>query len=414
MVHKLRSSKMDAMFACPASVLCSDETLMRIEPWDDGPARLGRAIHEMAGQYSVHGEYSIDDAVVKHDLDESQREEAVILMAFVRRQWGLLEPYFKTPLPERSVIGPELTVGGKTYQVTGTIDLVSPTEKENGAIFLDWKSGRLDSGYREQMNCYAYLLWCHMGRPETCNIKGVVIPLRQQCRRVYEWNPGDLEAWEHELVHNVLPNADSFHVGKACTYCSLNVSCPARQRYSASIIHDVVDVPSDENRWHKAVEIMTQLTEHNKDTPLVSELINDMLVRCRMLQGAIDNAKALLKDAVQRVGPIPLDNSTQLALKEVQRKSLEPLETLQIARIYLSDNQIGQCMNIKLQDLLDAYAEVKKSKENKTKKELRQEMLDILTAKGAVIVKTHYRLTEEEITPDTKTLPESENENEEH
>ncbi|MFP3387000.1 hypothetical protein, partial [Tritonibacter sp. SIMBA_163] len=59
-------------------------------------------------------------------------------------------------------------------QLDGTTDVLSPIGASNG-IFLDWKTGWVDSGYVHQGFAYARSMWDLLGQPDEAVITGVFV-----------------------------------------------------------------------------------------------------------------------------------------------------------------------------------------------------------------------------------------------
>ena len=389
----IRCSSLDDLFACAPSVLAEGATFIRVSAHLDA-TDLGKLCHDAAERMVVDGEYDLEALSQGYTLGEDAIDDAGMLMSYAQRAWAELGKFFVKPQTEAAADGPVLSVGGVDYQVTGTLDLCSPAGQDK-AIFLDWKSGYLDDGYLQQMTGYAYLLWQIMGRPASVSITGIVVFLRHRYYRVLKYDAAMLARWEHDLVHNILPSRNDFHPSRRCRFCDLFSTCPARQAVVAGSVEDLMGAaaakPGDEGWLERAKQVLSQLDEKNKDQPIVADCLADMLFRIRLCQQAIENAKAMIMDAVMRVGPVPISETTALVLREQEIQKLMPPRALQTLRLRLSDTQIATAMRLSLTMVLSLYgAQFPRGQ----KKAMRDKLLEELTEAGAIAIERRTMLQE--------------------
>jgi hypothetical protein len=396
----VRCSSLDSLFSCPASILASGPALIRIAAENEA-ASLGKAVHECCATLIPKGAYDLTAAAERHGISEEAKSEAVHLLFYAAKAWTVLAKYFNPDpdqrITEAGISGPVLDAAGEQYQIAGNIDLCSPVDQDK-AIFLDWKSGYIDDGFYQQMSGYAYLLWCHMGRPARVSITGVVVFLRHQYWRVLRYNAETLSQWEHDLVHNLLSRPDSFRPGRACPHCELFATCPARQAVSIQTIRDILggdtEHPDRPGWWDRAKSVMSQLTVDNKAEKVVGETVSDVVFRIRMLSSLIDAARDVLRDSIKRVGPIPLGDGVQLALRPVFIEKIKSEVAIPLLRNYLSDGQLADCMTLSLPKILTAYANSKPGESGWKKSGARKMLHGQLLDAGAVIVTRQERMEE--------------------
>lgn len=396
----VRCSSLDSLFSCPASILASGPALVRIAAENEA-ASLGKAVHECCATLIPKGSYDVDAASERHGISDEAKSEAIGLLFYATKAWQVLAKYFNPDpgqrITEAGVTGPVLeNIGGEQYQITGTIDLCSPVDQDK-AIFLDWKSGYIDDGFYQQMSGYAYLLWCHMGRPERVSITGVVVFLRHQYWRVLRFNAEMLGQWERDLIRNQLNRPDSFRPGRACPHCELFSTCPARQAVSVQTIKDILggaDHPDRPGWWDRAKAVLSQLSVDNKAEKVVGETVSDVVFRIRMLSALVDAAKDVLRDSIRRVGPIPLGDGVELGLRPVFIEKIRPEVAMPLLRNYLSDGQMTGCMTLSLPKLLTTYANSKPGESGWKKSVARKMLHGKLLDAGAVTVTRQERLEE--------------------
>lgn len=399
-IRTLRCSSLDPLWGCHASVLADGPSIIRIKSQNDA-ATLGHACHDLGASLITAGVYDVKAAAEKHALGDAAREDASLLMLYAARAWKELAEYFPSPVVESYINGPELVVGGNTYMVTGTMDACSPTIDNKGAIFLDWKSGYIDDGYHQQMAGYAYLLWNHMGRPTNIEITGVVVFLRHRYYRVVKYDATSLSQWEYDLTHNILPAADSYSPGSSCRFCDLFASCVARQAVAISTVTEILGgAPDGPNGvpgwWDRAKDVIGQLTEDNKAEPVVGEILSDVLFRVRLLKQMIENAKGMMREAVEKVGPIPLGGGEHLVLREVEVRKIKPVKGFSALQKFMSNTQIAECSTISLPKVLTMYGK-QSTHTTGSRKEARERLLEQLETKGAITVNVQKRLESAEL-----------------
>lgn len=408
MATAIRCSSLDSLWACTPSVLASGPSVIRISTANDA-ALLGNVCHEAAAQWVRDNDYDLTALAEARGLDESHRDDANLLMNYVHRAWDELERFFPKPQVEAAASTKDQpwSVAGHDYYLKGTIDLCSPVDGSR-AIFLDWKSGYIDDGYHQQMAGYAFLLWHVMGRPDTISITGVVVFLRHRYYRVLKYDADMLRQWEYDLCHNVLPATDEFRPGKQCRWCDLYASCGARQAVVYGSIDEIMGGASDPDNptWlDKAREVVGQLTEDNKTSSLVADVFNDLIFRVRLCQQAIDNAKSMMRDAVERVGPVPLSDSTALVLRDQHVEKLDPAKALPVLQAHLSDGQIAQCTRLSLPKLLRTYTD---QHARGQKKAMREQFHTKLAEAGAITLEVRRVMEEADLSDIERGEPEQE------
>lgn len=404
----IRCSSMDSLFACTPSVLGDGVRIGTSHPASD----LGKAVHSMAAELVEHGAYHLDAACQQHGLSEDQQEEAERLMRYCVTAWEDLRQHFPRPRTECVVQSKKLTdKNGQEFYITGTCDVLSPVGSSD-AIFLDWKTGYVDDGYHQQMNAYAYNIWCELGKPANVTITGVCVFLRHFYQRVVKWDANKLKEWERDLTYNVLPSTQ-YTTGVNCKFCTLSANCAARKKVVGSTLDALMfGDSSPDNAWlANARRILEHLTPDNKDHPDVATTIQQLKFRMDLAGQAIDEAKAMLREAVERVGSIPMGGNAELALREIEYKGVNPARAMPVARQYLSDHQITDAMRLSLTKLVNVY--VNRQKHGK-RAEARKEFMEALERSGAIEMTVRKRLEvtdvtepEQQETSDERTRSES-------
>lgn len=392
----IRCSSLDSLFACTPSVIGNetDPPHVRIDSSGEA-AEGGNVLHELLASYIRTGGYDIKGVCQRRGYTDEEQVAELIVPGV--RAWNEVKRFFPTPAVERKVTSDPLTTATGEYQLTGTADVLSPIGTTN-AVFLDWKSGYIDDGYHQQMHGYAYCIWCILGKPEKTEIAGVVVFLRHRYHRVVKYTADDLKAWEHNLTHNVLASLNRYRPGRQCAHCPLYATCPARQEIVCATINSMLapqeDADSENPYAHfiqKATALLAGLTPENKNLPEVGQMVDELIARARLAQKAVDDVRGLIRSAVERVGPIPLEGGLSLALRPQEVRTLDPAKAFKIARQHMPDADILKATKISLPQLLAAKAgQFARGEKTKAKIQLEEELREA----GAVTVTTRHILEE--------------------
>ena len=387
----LRCSELDRLFACPPSTL-NAQGMMRVARTDRA-ATIGSAVHEMADAYVSDGCYDMKMTAGKFELSPEEVEECVTLLHYVVRAWEDVRRYFPAPQTETIVAADPFAVGGTDYIIRGVADVLSPIGDES-AIILDWKSGRVDSGHTNQMIGLAYSAWDVMGSPDKSTISVVIVYLRHRYHRVLRFDANTLRSWYHDLAHNILPCV-AYSPGAHCAFCEVAASCDARKECVGSMIDVLMHGQKTDLKHKKAFEkarsALSQLTAENKNDKGVGELVGQLMFRLRLASKTIEEARALLRDTVNRVGPIKLDDEIELSVRLVETRQLAPTKALPILRKHLSDTQICDGMKLSLPKLTAMYV---KQHYGARRADAVKTLVDQLERAGAISTNIQSRLEE--------------------
>ena len=101
-----------------------------------------------------------------------------------------------------------------------------------------------------------------------------------------------------------------------------------------------------------------------------------------------------MKDAAQRVGPIPIGEGMALGIRNVEVEALISGLAMEQARNVMSDGQLCEAMKISLPKLLNTYANMQNDATGRSKKDCREFLHQKLIDAGAVTVTVQRRLEE--------------------
>ena len=401
----IRCSALDGLFACTPSVL-DDTGMVRINT-AGALAELGKVVHSLAASYIDQGSFDLKGECSRRGFDDE--EDAASLATYAVKAWDELKRFFKEPKTERVVSSGIIEAQAQSYQIAGTCDVLSPVG-DKGAIFADWKTGYLDEGYHHQMFGYAYCLWHLMGRPEDADIVGVVAFLRHRYYRIVRYNAAKLREWEYDLIHNVLSQTHVYRPSSQCAKCRVYAGCEARRQIVSGTLQALMlpnDLPAhDPHRQFLATaeRLLTGLTVDNKGEPEVRRALSELRFRLKLAKKVIEDAEEMQRRAVEKVGPIPLEDGNDLALRNTEQKVLDPLKAMKVLRNHLADQDIADCMRLSLPKLRAKKAGKYLRGEKRAAVDQLEKELD---AAGAVNVSIRQRLEEVDLSTEMEKTDES-------
>lgn len=216
---ELRASKMPLAFLCPGSA--RPATLPINE--DSGPARLGTAVHEALRPLAEGGALpwaAIPEIAARHAVST---EDVRVLCAIAGKLWPTLAPTFPEAMTEVSLEAHFIGRNGQTIHLTGHADLLSV--RGTVARLGDWKTGRVDSNYGQQLRAYAALTL--LENTELTEATATAIWIRDGEIENYTMRADELSSWTRELVERVAEWDGTFRPGKHCPRCPRSHECEA-------------------------------------------------------------------------------------------------------------------------------------------------------------------------------------------
>jgi len=389
----LRVSSLDALHACGPSVLGEGT---RVGGSADEQPEVGNLVHAALAQHVEGQEFDIHEAAVRAELSDGDEEEALELYQTGERAWAEKREAFVDPATERLAEYALRADDGTDWTLAGTMDVVSPTGA-NAAVFLDWKTGRLDTGHQHQGYGYAWLIWNVLGRPAECRVTGMFAYLRYRYVRTVVYDVPALEAWEHNLVHNVLPGRATYHPGSQCRWCGLRHDCPAKRQVMQGIVDEMVVSPqtkadpSYQGYLERAAQQAQAISAANPTSPDLGRLVADLLFRMRLMRVLADDTEQLVRGWLGAAGSIVLPGGTALALLPQERRSIIVDKALPILRTRLRPEQIEACSTLSLTKIKKAVvAKVQRGEKGKLAEALVRE----LEAVGGIEVRPYDRMEE--------------------
>jgi Protein of unknown function (DUF2800) len=290
-----RASSLPRELACPASHVEPSEQLAIPLVNDGEDAATGSAAHQVvAGR--ITGQRIDDDVGIAAAQWKVDPEEVGMLSAIAVKHWREIERFFPSPLVEVS-LGPEHMGSGAV--LTGHADVISIDAGERQARIADWKFGRLDLDFTDQLRAYAWLAlkkWPHLESAYAATIRVRAGEIDGQ-----KWDRQELDQWAAESAAKLSVRA--YNPGPHCRFCPRRLECPAIGAYlkQAATALEAADIFGLES----------------------SSRMGYLLDCIKVLEGVMEKAKSAIKDAVSAAGGrLETDDGRELVLSTQERRKI--------------------------------------------------------------------------------------------
>lgn len=215
----LRASGLPMAFLCPGSAHVPE---VRIDP-RSAPADLGNAAHE-ALRPVVEGRgvqwEDLPAIAARWGVDEV---ELRVLVATGAKLWPLVADRFPLALTEveltAEIPGPFDVLG----HLSGHLDILARVDRT--IEIADWKTGRKDADYGEQVR--GYMALALLDDETALDARATVLWLREGDAEVYTMTRSGALSWMARLVEEVALWDGTFRPGDHCGRCKRNHECPA-------------------------------------------------------------------------------------------------------------------------------------------------------------------------------------------
>lgn len=302
----LRCSALPLAFICAGSVRPGE---LRVDETNPQGA-LGSAAHE--GLEALPRLGRIDWAAVgelaqRHQVDE---DELRVLLAQGQKLWNEslrgsfpdaeTEAYFLIELP-----------GGST--LSGHADLLARSYRT--VHVGDWKTGRLDLDYSEQLRGYCALAL--LDDTELESATATVIWLREGEAEGYTMRRDELPAYLRRVKDELIDWDGTFRAGSHCRHCPRSHECPARH---ALVRRDVAAFLGGDLGDYGTGDALAALAPEKVVALLAtSDLVHEITERTRRA----------IRELVEKNGDIVADGK-RLTIERSERRHLKVVEALDV------------------------------------------------------------------------------------
>lgn len=346
----LRCSALPLAFKCAGSVRPS---AVSINDTNEA-AELGTAAHAGLAQLVDTGRVDwegIPELARIHGVGETDLR---VLIAQGAKLWEVVKESFPDALTEVA-----LEHEGPGYVLTGHVDVYG--RSVDTARLADWKGGRLDSPYREQLLGYAALALFDDHSLE--DAAGGILWVRDGDYEPYSMRREGLQAWEDRLVEEVVEWSGEYRPGPHCEYCRRNHECPAA---NAQLRRDLAIV-ADRDLIGHAEDADTLATWSPKEKI-------DLVEKLRMGQHLLKRlSDALRTDAIRSGGEIS-DGERRLVVVTEERRSLDPVKAFPVlAEAGFSDEDMARVIKMSASEAEEiVYERAGKGDKKRAKEALRK------------------------------------------
>jgi hypothetical protein len=335
----LRASQMPLAMACPASAHPAPDEILIDQVGE--PARLGSAVHLLLSHEA--GNDAPTDAQISEVAEEyaCDTKELTMLYRFGARAWGEMVERGWIPGGLQSR---EVELSSQALGLSGHVDLQALSEAGDKALVLDWKSGRLDHDYSEQMNAYAALMF--FTHPQLTEVTTAIVWLREQSVESSRHTRASAQAWVARLQDEVVDwDGRTYRPGPHCTWCRRAVTCPARTAMARQAV--AVLVPEG------ALEKLAA------DLPAMPDVQKAAVYRAaRLVEALAGDVKELVKSHMLATDRRPIDcgDGKELQILEVQRREVDVLLALPVLSARMTEAEVASCLSCSVSKAEDVVA----------------------------------------------------------
>lgn len=376
---QVRCSSLPLIATCPAA---SVEPSVSIRT-QSAEADLGSAAHEAIRARVERGGADLS-AIAKawscEPDDLGYLAHAGMLAWEQLRQW-FPEPKFEVELELSTMHGGKLAGTGVHVTLSGHLDVLSEPPGVDEARVIDWKSGRLDSGWQDQVKGYALLATTLKKKAKA---RCAVVRLRELTVDWFTWTRMELEEWFiTDLVPRLAADNKTYNPGLHCSYCPRSHECPAK----TALLQDAIAVLLTKGG-------LPDGSEKSYDAGLVTAM-----KRIRLIEAFIKKVAPVIKAQVIEAGgkvEDGKDHALQIVTREYQY--LRPGVAWPMLYEMLGD-QLIDCVKLAKDKIVDL---VRAAAPYRGKKAAVDALLAKLEQAGALATFTQERL---EIRRVPKSLP---------
>lgn len=318
---QLRCSGLPLVHRCPGAARIGT---LRVDDAHES-ADTGTAAHAGLARLVETGRVdwdAIPELARKHECDE---EELRILIAMGAKLWEEVKATFPDPVTEQLL---RFDVGvGESVLLTGHADILCRVGRT--AILGDWKTGRRDSDYSEQLRGYAALALLEDNTLESAT--AYVLWVRDSALEHYTMSRPALYDWLKRLETEIVRWDGTFRTGKHCQYCPRLQECPAGHALVRSAVAAIANQDLDD------AQIL-------RDMPRAQ--VVQLLEQADIVKGQADRVRAAVRKLVEEGGDI-VANGKRLTLEHVDRRSLDTLKAFPVLQERgFGDEEMAQVIDI--------------------------------------------------------------------
>lgn len=323
--------------ALPLAFICPGSTRRPSLPVVDTSVakRLGTAAHEVLQSLAETGSIDwalIPGAATRNAIDP---EELRVLCATAQKLWPAIRASFPDAMAEFE-LSADLVPG---LTMTGHVDAL--TVRATAGRALDWKTGRKDRDYSQQVKGYAALVLAN--HPELEEATGTIVWLRDQSIENYTMKRAALGPWVLDLAERVIAWDGTYQAGHHCTECPRSHECQAA---NAMVRRDVAAFSDKSIAEHIETDIAT----------MAPAAVVELHRKASTVAFLAHRVKAAIKDHVLAHGDV-VGDGVMLTIEEGSRRALNPLEAWPVLEAAgLTSAELAGCMRLFITSVEDVVA----------------------------------------------------------
>lgn len=320
LIH-LRCSALPLAFRCPGSTRRGNVPVNAVSDAAD----IGTAGHEGLATLVRSGRIDWDgvpELARKHQVDE---QELRALLAQGQKLWAEVRESFPNASPEL-----EMKHELGRLRLTGHTDLAALSGTT--AAVADWKLGRLDADYREQLRGYmALVLLTHsvVTRATAC-----ILWVRDGDGEGYEMDRAGLREWLQRVEDEIIQWDGTYRPGPHCQYCPRSHECSAANALERRDFAIVADADLTE-------ETVTDLVRREPDKAV------EILLRADRAAKVAERVRSAIKAEVIRNGDV-VGAGKRLTLQPSEKRHLNVLQAFPVLQEELADEEMAEVISISL------------------------------------------------------------------
>lgn len=367
----IRASAADRAWDCTESLLPGDGPL--VSPTGEA-AELGSAFHEWARTRNNGAD--LEEIVTRYGVDAEDLDRLVAYAMIAERD---LRKWFVGATAERSMEHREMWDCPPYTEIhlTGTVDRAEVVG-ERGAI-LDYKTGRIETGYEHQQHAYAFLWLCQ--NPEIIEVQSATVHVAHGYWRGRTYSSKSLWAWWYDLLRRLGNGVGRFSPGDHCSFCPRRPTCPGVAAYHRSALATVVDERSEGSAL--------ELTADNKE--LRGPEVAEKRRKVAYIAKRCEEFMSVLRNTVDEIGDVPAGDGKVLRILETRRQSLDTLKAWSILSETIGQEALAEACSISLSKCKQF---VRDAAYKGSKGQVAQQLVDELERADAISTKTIKQLRE--------------------
>lgn len=291
----LRASRAPLVFRCPGALRPATVPVDEVHE----AATLGTAAHTLLADLAQTGEVDYSAVPVVAQRYGVDPDELRMLAAMGRKLWTEVAESFPAALTEVPL---SAEIAG--LLLTGHADLISIAQT-TGRVG-DWKTGRKDSDYQEQLCAYAALIL--LDNPELTECTATILWVREHEIENYTMTRAGMREWVGRLEAEIVHWDGTYHPGSHCQYCPRSHECGAANALARRDVAAMTDEEIGRDLATLPPEQIVELHGKAKSVAAIAKRVTDAI-----------------KAHVQQHGDVQA-NGSRLTIETRGKRQLRPAE----------------------------------------------------------------------------------------